>query len=113
MFLIPSHQTDGFIFWVLNSTKRRRHCYSQLNKHRHWHAGGDEHTFVSLIGQAVQFVLLEAPGPVRGGQAGGILSPLAWVGSSSSQGGRREEEIKPLAFVARLGIKDGGGIKGG
>lgn len=42
-----------------------------------------------------------------GGKTGGILSPRAWVGSSSSQGGRREEEMKPLAFVAGLGIKDG------
>lgn len=48
----------------------------------------------------------------EGGQTGGILSPHAWVGSSSSQGRRREEEMKLLAFVAGLGIKDGGGIKG-
>lgn len=78
-----------------------------------------ECTFVSLIGQAVQFVLVGAPGPVRererggGGRAGGFLSPLAWVGSSSSQGGRREEEMKPLSYVACLRIKDGGGIKVG
>lgn len=75
-----------------------------------------ECTFVSLIGQAVQFVLVGAPGPVReggGGRAGGILSPFAWVGSSSSQGGRREEEMKPLSYVACLRIKEGGGIKVG
>lgn len=73
-----------------------------------------ECTFVSVIGQAVRFVLIGAPGPVReggGGQAGGILSPFAWVGSSSSQGG--EEEMKPLSYVACLSIKDGGGIKVG
>lgn len=76
-----------------------------------------ECTFVSLIGQAVQFVLVGAPGSVRegggGGRAGGILSPLAWEGSSSSQGGWREEEMKPLSYVACLRIKDGGGIKVG
>lgn len=51
-------------------------------------------------------------GACRGGKTGGILSPRAWVGSSSSQGGRREEEMKPLAFVAGLGLRMGGGIEG-
>lgn len=42
------------------------------------------------------------PRPVReGGQAGGILSPRAWVGSSSSQGGQREKEMKNYSLLLR------------
>lgn len=76
--------------------------------------GGEFRGCVCISGQSSgSFCAPRGPRPVReGGQTGGILSPHTWVESSSSQSGRTEEEMKLLAFVAGLGIKDGRGIKG-
>lgn len=86
--------------------------HTQTLAHGEEGGGGVENsecTFVSLIGQAVRFVLVGAPGPVREGGVvrlvGFYLLLLGWDPAP--------QEMKPLSYVACLRIKDGGGIKVG
>lgn len=105
-----------FLFVLLRPQSRSSLvCHSLAHTDTDTQGGGGEcRGCVCISGRSSgSFCAPWGPWPVReGGQTGGILSPHAWVGSSSAQGSRREEEMKLLAFVAGLGIKDGGGIKG-
>lgn len=105
-------------FFILFLTSQRRAspaCHSSAHTDTNTQGGGGEfrgHVCISGWSSG-SFCAPRGPWPVReGGQTSGILSPRAWVGCSSSQGVQREEEMKLLAFVAVLGIKDGVGIKG-
>lgn len=104
-----------FFYFLTPQSSTSLACYSSAHTDTDTQGGGGEFRgCVCISGQSSgSFCAPQGPRPVReGGQTGGILSPHTWVGSSSSQSGRREEEMKLLAFVAGLGIKDGRGIKG-